>query len=163
MISKVQFLTLLLIGVLLSCTKPPEYPNEPVIEFVSLSKPSMVQGNVNNDFVYVKISFTDGDGDIGDNTNNSATVYYRNTSVQNSQALPSGVPFVPEQGVGNGISGEMDIRISTSCCVYASGLSDCSPSTVEPIDTVIYEITLSDRAGNISNAVLTDPIILLCQ
>ena len=65
-----------------SCTKEKVYPVEPHIEFVSLTK---VQNNLGyDDKGILKLSFTDGDGDIGlsdadtDPPFDSASVYYHN-------------------------------------------------------------------------------------
>lgn len=54
-------LTILALG----CVQPPDYPIEPVIEYVGLTKNTMLQGKTGEDETYITISFTDGDGDIG--------------------------------------------------------------------------------------------------
>ena len=73
------------------------------------------------------------------------------------------IPFVPEQGAGNGISGEIAIQVFTSCCIHPETQQICLPFDTYPIDTLVYEIYIVDRAGNASNVVTTDPIMLLCE
>ncbi|MBK7408233.1 MAG: hypothetical protein IPJ40_09315 [Saprospirales bacterium] len=48
-----------------SCTQPPEYPIEPVIQYERTTKNTMIQGDGTEDETWMTISFTDGDGDIG--------------------------------------------------------------------------------------------------
>ena len=47
-----------------ACVQAPQYPIEPEISFVSISKDTMIQGQTkNDDFLYLTLAFTDGDGD----------------------------------------------------------------------------------------------------
>jgi hypothetical protein len=158
-----------IITIIFSCTKPPDYPIEPVIKFERLSRNSMEQGFTNNDSIVVTISFTDGDGDLG-NTDSTIDIFVKDTREEVIDADPSPfkMPFVPIQGVGNGISGEIAILNYTTCCLYPGGVySACDqtePAILDfPTDTLIYEIYIVDRAGHESNRVLTDPVILQCR
>ncbi|MGB3079494.1 MAG: hypothetical protein WBB31_10495, partial [Saprospiraceae bacterium] len=47
------------------CIDSQNFPDTPVIKFISLSKDSLNQGVFQEDSLIVKFSFTDGDGDIG--------------------------------------------------------------------------------------------------
>ncbi len=158
----VALMTLFLV---LSCTKPPDYPNEPVIEFLSMTKNTMVQGrSIDDDFLRMTISFTDGDGDLGSNNNEDTTkVYIADTRRDIPDIQPISIPMVPELGTGNGISGEATFVVNTSCCIYPIPASNCEPLAGFPTDTIFYEIYIVDRAGNKSNVVRADPVILLCQ
>jgi hypothetical protein len=156
-----------IIAIIFSCTKPPDYPIEPIIKFERLSRNMMDQGFVNNDSVVVTVSFTDGDGDLGNN-DSTLDIFVKDTRPEIGDADPSPfkMPFVPIQGVGNGISGEISILTFTTCCLYDS-FPPCDESeaatTEMPFDTLIYEIYIVDRAGNESNRVLSDPILLKCK
>jgi len=159
------FLSLLFI---LACTKPPDYSDVPEIQFVNFSKSTLLQGfGANNDFTYLTISFTDGDGDLGGDT--VSTVYFDDLRTPGYDFLEFGAPLIPEQGTGNGISGEMIVTLPTTCCIHPDPLfsSDGCNAPFEQTgvlrDTVIYEVYILDRAGNKSNVIRTDPLILLCE
>ena len=149
-----------------SCLKPPDYPDEPVIEFLAMNQTTIAQGRTaeNLDTLVIVFGFTDGDGDLGDD---EGAFDIRLRDSRDDALNPFRLPVIPEQGVGNGISGEITLRIpnapSNLCCIFENGLDPCTASVEFPTDTFSYSITLTDRAGNVSNAIRTDPITLLCQ
>ncbi len=154
------------------CTNPPDFPIEPEIEFLMLNKDSVIQGSQgNDDLLQVTISFTDGDGDLGDQENDSLNYYYQDTRFRDfldiDKALSARIPFIPEQGTGNGISGEITLNLSSGnkeiCCVHPQTNQACLPFDDFPIDTATYLIQIRDRAGNWSNVVETGPIYILCR
>lgn len=162
-----HYFPILILVIIFSCIKPPDYPIEPVIGFERLSRNSMKQGSTNNDSIVVTISFTDGDGDLG-HTDSTIDIFVKDTRIPDAAPVPFKMPFVPVQGVGNGISGEISILTYTTCCIYPEGTyipCDISEqaTTAYPVDTLIYEIYIMDRAGHESNRVLTDPILLQCD
>jgi len=147
---------------LASCTKPPEYPIEPVLEFVSQSKTSMIQGNTLNDSLSVIFSFTDGDGDIagGDSGPNIELIDSRTGEL----AFVFKVPEIPNSNNKYGISGTIKIAIYNDCCLPPFPISQlCEPLPTFPEDELFYTIKLYDRAGNVSNEIQTEPIILRCE
>ena len=147
-----------------SCVKPPNYPNEPEIEYIGLNKNVISQGNTTAgpDTLVIFFSFTDGDGDLGFD-GDSLDVFL--TDSRDQFKNPFKLPVIPDEGIGNGISGEITFRLLTTCCVYPpnSNFEACEPSDVFPVDTLVYEIYMMDRAGNESNRILTDPIFLQCD
>jgi len=149
--------------VVISCTNPPEYPNEPTIEFVSMSKTSMLQSNVvgSNDSILLTLSFTDGDGDIGSEEGDSSKIHYYDPR-QNFEQIPLEIPFVGLQGIGQGISGEIYAIIPSTCCVYDDERFTCSKAPGET-DEVVFEMWIVDRAGNESNRINLPPITILCE
>ena len=147
------------------CVQPPNYPVEPEIEFMSLSKDVMFQTRFGQDSVLITFSFTDGDGDLGFN-DTTASIFI--TDGRDDFSKPSyRIPFIEEEGAGNGISGEISILVPTTCCIYpaSSGIPPCdtSPSAPQFTDTVFYKIQIKDRAGNFSNEIETGPITLICR
>ena len=155
----------LLAAALTYCVQPPDYPDEPVIEFVGLSKNVMEQTTFGTDSVLITFNFTDGDGDLGFN-DTSASIFI--VDGRDSFQKPSyRIPYVEQQGAGNGISGTIGIVIPTTCCIYpvSSGIPPCDTSNNAPqaIDTVFYLISIKDRAGNRSNQIATAPITLVCR
>lgn len=154
---KILFL-MLLINVW-ACINPPDYSDSPEIQFVSMSKDTMLQGSLNEDSLRLVIFFTDGDGDIG----RDSSIFLRD--LRDSFLLrPIQVPMIPEENTGNGIEGTISMIIPTSCCVdndRNSCCAECDPTFTE--DKLIYEVYLEDRAGNRSNTIQTLPITLLCK
>lgn len=161
-----EAIVLLAIGVaaFAGCIKPPSYPNEPVIEYVGVNKNTVTQGNAIRDTLAVRFSFTDGDGDIsfpGD----SLDLYFRDNRTNFTDSMR--LPFIPQESVNNGISGEVTVLIpntfSIICCIPPNGAPPCTPNIQFPTDTFYYFIQMRDRAGNISNEIQTDSIVILCN
>lgn len=157
----------LIIGIATSaCIKRPEYPFEPVIQYEGLNKRMIAQGSSSAlpDTLNLKFSFTDGDGDLG-YENDSLDIYLTDSRDGFVETLK--LPVFPSQGTGNGISGEITVRIFNKpfniCCTYPNGQVPCTPSTVFPTDTFSYGIQIRDRAGNFSNKVQSEVITILCN
>lgn len=147
------------------CVKPPDYPDEPVIAFQSLSKNSIRQSSLGADSVVITFAYTDGDGDLGF-TDTSSSIFI--VDGRDSFQKPSyRIPSVGTQGAGNGISGEISIVVPNTCCIYpiSSGVPPCDASNFAPqaTDTVFYFIKIQDRSGHMSNEIRTEPIILQCK
>jgi hypothetical protein len=145
-----------------ACVRPPDYPIEPRLSLPTkgnaLSKNTMVQG-YKGDSLFVTLDFTDGDGDIG-LLKGDTSLFIIDTRDNSFINDAGGIPSVPIQGAGNGISGEMRIRLLSTCC---KTIVPCRPQPGKPRDTVIYEIYIKDRAGHESNRLKIPPITLLCQ
>lgn len=163
---RILFLSLgVLIALLFAtCRKKESFPPEPIIEYESFTR-------FGEDSAYVKIKFTDGDGDIGlDPTNtsppyNSGSEYYNNAYVYYYYKNPSGnfvlfdpiditpgnyfkfpyrMPVITPDKKDKALKGEMVFRLDFPYHVH---------------DTVQYEVYIYDRALNKSNVVKTDIII----
>lgn len=163
---KYSFFFIAVASLVYACIKPPNYPKEPVLSDINLNKNSIAQGNGNSpaDTLIVNFSFTDGDGDLGDQ-GDSVDVFLtdsREGFVNNYK-----LPMIPEQGVGNGISGEITIKIPNKpfniCCTYPDQSDPCIPNPSFPVDTFSYNIRIRDRAGHLSNAIRTEKITILCN
>jgi len=141
-----------------SCIKPPDYPDEPVIEFISIGKNVL---NQNVDTTLVTISFTDGDGDLGE-VDGSTVENFILTDTRTGFQIPYRIPFIPQQGVGNGISGEIAVNIRAECCVPTNGLP-CIPNPGQLPEEIIYTIQVIDRSGNLSNIITMPSIQLICD
>jgi hypothetical protein len=156
-------LLLLLITAGWSCLDSPNFPDEPYIEFLSISKDSMLQGVFQEDSLIVRFRFEDGDGDIGRSdqapNNNIFFIDERTGTIDNT----FGIPAIPQEGAGNGVEGEVRIVLYTTCCIYPDGSDPCIPNTQYPLDTVQYRIYITDQAEHKSNEILTRPIILWCK
>lgn len=162
-----------LAAVFQNCVRPPDYPAQPVIEFVSLSPDIMLQkaffAKPDSVTTTVTFSYTDGDGDLGypdDDPTTSVIVRDARTPQLTKEYQ---LPYVDEQGAGNGISGEISLNIPIVCCIPEplNGIPLPSCDTLSPSgqlrDTVVFIIQIKDRAGNLSNTIETAPLILICR
>jgi len=155
------FLASALLFMFQSCVKEPEYPIEPYIEFISMSKSTLNQGQNKQDTTFITFSFTDGDGDLG------FGVDVDTPDVFVTDVRPFGItteyklPRLPQRGVSKGISGEVTIMVFTTCCI----LDPADPCAPEPSESVsfIWEIQVRDRAGHFSNVIETEPVTIICN
>ena len=156
-----------LLVLLAACTTPPDFPIEPEIEFVSVSKDTMQRGSLQTDTTFITFSFTDGDGDIGDAEKDSIVRLFiidsRTGGINDLR-----IPFVSEPGASNGLRGEITAQVFNSCCEFPNeppiGEVDGCVFTWDemPYDSLTYDIYIEDRAGNRSNVITTTPIYLRC-
>jgi hypothetical protein len=151
---------------LFSCVQPPEYPIEPEIEYIGFNTLTFPQGgpNVPSDTLVLRFSFTDGDGDIGfDDSTIDIFLTDSRTGFEEIRKLP----VIPEEGVGNGISGEITLRFPnqpTQICCLIEGEQGCNgPIEGAPSDTFSYRVQIKDRAGNLSNVIQTETVTLVCN
>ncbi|MEZ4951210.1 MAG: hypothetical protein R2784_17760 [Saprospiraceae bacterium] len=160
-----KYLTIIFLSVFaIACVKPPDYPIEPLIDFLRLDKNTLSQGLDDQDFVLATISFTDGDGDIG-SSNDSISIVITDLRDNSINTSATELPEVPSQGAGNGISGEITFRLFQTCCIWPPQFQQapCTPSSNYPVDTLRYEVFIRDKAGNESNRIVLDPIYLFCD
>ena len=154
---------LLFVLLAIACSKPPEYPVEPEIEFLRLDRDTFSQGTGLQDSIWVTLGFTDGDGDIGYEEGGPVNLFLTDLR-KNVAADNFRIPFIPELGANNGLQGEIQFKLFQTCCIFPGGIPlPCEPSTEFPFDTVQYEIYMIDRAGNESNRVTTAPILIRCD
>lgn len=146
-----------------SCVNAPNYNDVPEIEFIAFSKTELEQGSINNDSLTLIISFQDGDGDLGlrpeTAERNLFLIDNRTDDIFNSFKTP----VIPEEGVGNGVSGEMRILLFTTCCVFPDNIPPCESPDLYPNNELSFTVYITDRAGNESNRIVTPVINLLCN
>lgn len=163
---KYFFLFLLPLTLIIACSNPPDYPDEPVIEYLRMNKTTIAQGNQNAtpDTLAITFGFTDGDGDLA-SASDSVDVFLSDSRDDFKTTFK--LPMLPTQGVGSGISGEITVKIPNTpfqiCCTFPNGVTACSPNTQFPTDEFYFTIQLRDRAGNFSNEVDTETITVLCN
>lgn len=147
----------------LACNKVDPISPVPTLEFVSLSKDTIIQGRQVNDSLTITLNFEDGDGDIGFD-DNAANIFIRDSRDNFVKEYAS--PVIPISGAANGVSGEIRILITTLfnvCCIYDTGQDPCTPGTNQKFNELTYTIYIVDRAGNQSNEVTTSNIFLRCD
>jgi hypothetical protein len=140
-----------------SCTPPPIFDETPSIEWNRFTVDTVQQftGQVS-----MVVNFTDGDGDLGATDSDSLpnmliidsrtddTIYYR-------------IPNIPRQGAANGISGEIEVDMSTICCMIPGFPILCGelPNTH---DSVVYKVKIRDQKNRWSNEIETAPLKVRC-
>lgn len=154
----------IVLGLFLSCVRPPDYSDVPVLEFRSVSKSTIKQGLINADTFYLVLYFTDGDGDFGSDALSSELNIFMKDNRTGESFRDFKAPLVPTQGANNGISGTISILVSSTCCIYppSSGIPPCFTDSAYPTNDLTLDIYIKDRAGNQSNTVTTSVIKLLC-
>ena len=161
-LSKVAFLIFVTVTGI-QCLDAPDFPDEPFIEFLSVSKDTLAQGIFMEDSLSVRFRFQDGDGDIGredqSSENNIFVIDERTGTLDNT----FGIPAIPREGAANGVEGEVRIVLFSTCCIYQDGTDPCEPHPVVEFDTLQYRIYITDQAEHKSNEILTSPIILRCN
>ncbi len=156
----------LAIIVFFSCQNNTGDGTAPVIEFVSLSKNTIVQDVVGlNDSIDITIRFEDSDGDLGflpDEGAGSKDVFMiDNRTGDKYQNFR--LPLFPSQGASNGIEGEITFTILSACCVFPDGIPPCESPDEYPTNEFTIGIYMKDRAGNQSNTVETSTITMICD
>jgi hypothetical protein len=149
---------------LAACTKDPVYPVEPSISYVSFTK---ILNNTGHDQKGIlKISFTDGDGDIGltefdtDPPYDTSSVYFYNFFITYYEkqhgnyvavTLPisnnSRIPKVPPADKGLPLQGDIDIELYIN-------------NPMSTFDTIKFDAYIVDRALHQSNLISTPDIII---
>lgn len=155
-----------LVAVLLiteSCKKLPDYSKTPAIEFSGFEiyrnrlNPLTL---TNEDSVVVKIKFQDGDGDLGmdeeDKKNDTLPNFVMRSFVKNNTPFLDSVTytgqFQPLTLSAKNIKGPLDGELRYTQLFSYSNFS--------VKDTVRFSIYIKDRAGNVSNTIMTDEIVL---
>ena len=152
--SKIGLLLLLTIAGW-QCLEAPNYPDEPYIEFLSLSKDTMDQGIFQQDSLIVRFRFEDGDGDIGrtdaDPENNIFFIDERTGTLDNT----FGIPTIPEDGAGNGVEGEVRIVLFPHA-VYIP-MAQTHACQMPSFHWIPYSTVFISRTGRITKAMKSLP------
>jgi hypothetical protein len=146
----------------IGCIVAPKYADTPEIKFEGISKSIIDQGRVRDDSIKIRISFTDGDGDIGD-AQNKANIFMIDNRDNNK--ITYSMPMIPQKGSSNGVAGTITIlhtTLNNVCCYYKNG-DPCSIPSKPATDTVRYKIYIEDRKGNRSNTLELQPIVINCK
>lgn len=155
---------LAIVTLLNACIGESGFSDIPEINFVSVSKDTMTQGNLLTDSLDIVFAFRDGDGDIGTSPQfgqNIQLIDSRTNEVLSSFKTPP----LPIAGSNGGIEGTITLKVFTQCCLYENDPNEipCVPSDDIASERFQIDIQLTDDAGNMSNVVTTDFITLLCD
>ena len=129
---------------LFSCEKEQVISDTPIIEFKSIS-PATVQEY--SDDIIITISYSDGDGDLGENNPDIHNLFLEDN--RNGIVYQFRIPHLAPDNNSIAIEGDFNITIN------GSGITDESSS-----QQVNYSIYVKDRAGNKSNTITTSNITI---
>jgi len=132
------------IVLLFSCEKEQVISDTPIIEFKSIS-PATVQEY--SDDIIITISYSDGDGDLGENNPDIYNLFLEDN--RNGIVYQFRIPHLAPDNNSIAIEGDFNITIN------GSGITDESSS-----QQVNYSIYVKDRAGNKSNTITTSNITI---
>ncbi len=141
LITSLTLATLIVIG----CKKKTEVSTTPVIEFKGVNK---YQIKEYADSLQITISYTDSDGDIGENDPNKKNIFL--TDTRTNTVLEYRVKEIVPNKQTVSITGIINVVIDK---IY---INNSAAST----EALSYKVQLIDRAGNKSNEVQTSVITL---
>ena len=139
-----RLLYILILIVLFSCKKEEEVSEVPAISFESIS-PNTAQEYT--DDIIITISYTDGDGDLGENNPDINNLFVEDN--RNGIEYKFRIPELSPSGSTITIEGNFNITIN------GTGITNSSSS-----QSVNYDIYVKDRAENTSNKVTTSSITI---
>ncbi len=93
------FLTFLIITLVLSCEKPPDYSKTPAIRYSSITKYYKAGSNpaiAGRDSIVIAIAFEDGDGNLGITDDQAKEDKYAQPAYGNKQYVPADTVITPE-------------------------------------------------------------------
>lgn len=122
------------------CKKEEPISAIPSIKFISISPNPAVKYQ---DEVTITIEYTDGDGDLGENTADMKNLFV--TDSRNNVTSEFRIPQLAPTNSNIIIKGNLNINLPPQ------GFVDDSNSS----ETVTYSIYVKDRAGNASNTIQT--------
>jgi len=157
---------------MISCEKPPNYSDTPKIEYLSITKETIITSSSNSfaDTVTISIGFEDGDGDLGLNTtdiegsdkfvgeyifNYFIDVYKRN----NNEWEEIDFELIGGTGLDSRFSRLLPAGVSPIDGDLNFGLNLVSGTLLKPNDTLRFEVNIVDRELNRSNTITTDYIV----
>jgi len=142
----ILLLTLMMAWVGCSKDDAAEISPIPAIQFVSISPDLIVEFT---EPVIIRISYIDGDGDLGENEPEVKNLFVMDN--RNQVTFQFRIPELAPEGANIAITGELPIELNSVAVLEEN--TDQEP--------VIYTVWVVDRAGNQSNQIDTDPITVI--
>ncbi len=122
----------------------------------------MVQGDLNQDSIWLKFEFEDGDGDLGFGSNDIRQDIFVHDERTGNLHGAFKLPDLPQLGSG-AQKGTISILLFTSCCIFPDNIPPCSTPLQYPVDTLIFSMYLTDRANHKSDTLQSGPLVLFCK
>ncbi len=141
-----RYLLVIFILALAACKKEDkmEYDSTPQLEFVSLTPSSVFQ---NQDSITFTIKYSDGDGDLGENSPNAKNLFLTDTRI--------GIPYTYRVEQLAPSSSTIPIQGTLKIVLKNTSLTDSSNQ-----QTTTFAIYVVDRAGHQSNTVTSSVVTI---
>src|SRR5690606_25893980 len=149
-----NYMTLALMMLLFSCSKENKMSKIPSIEYIGMS-PFSVRANDPDQSLNIGFSFQDGAADLGNYPNpDQMDIYIKD--LRNDSVFTFYFPDLDPEYLDDkkGVSGQSVVYMP----VY--NLSLRGDSTHLMSDTTAFELYILDKAGNKSNVITTDSLVL---
>ena len=140
-----------------SCETPPIFAETPALEWNRFSLDTVQQFT---GAVKMIVNFTDGDGDLGA-TDSDSTYNMIIIDSRTDDTIFYRIPNIPRQGAANGISGEIEVDMSSICCMIP-GFPVLCGEIAGRSDSVSYKVKIRDQANRWSNEITTSPLKIRC-
>jgi hypothetical protein len=127
-----------------ACKKEEVMPAAPEIAFVSMSTQSVHEFD---ERVTVRFSYTDGDGDLGQQDPDNYTLWVKDARLQGTDGYH--IPPLAPEDADVPIQGELEVELNALFLLGNSGQEETS-----------YTMYVVDRAGNRSNEFTTGTITI---
>lgn len=139
---------IIIILLTLSCKDDVSYIGNPIpkIKFVSISADSLKSFS---DSLVIKISYEDGDGDLGDFSADSLSIWVKDSRLIASDRYHL-KPLAPTSAGKIFIKGELNIKLQNLFTI-GMGMSE----------QTYFEVKIKDRNQNWSNTVITPTILIM--
>ena len=118
----------------------------PAIQFMSISPDLVVEFT---EPVIIRISYTDGDGDLGENEPEVKNLFVMDN--RNQVTFQFRIPELAPEGANIAITGELPVELNNVAVLDENAAQE----------SVVYTVWVVDRAGNQSNQIDTDPITVI--
>jgi hypothetical protein len=134
-----------------SCGKEDEVINPPMsdIPFIEIISATPSTVTALEDSIVFIIHYEDGNGDLGFNYPDSLSLYITDPRIPLTESFF--VPLLAPEGADIAIQGELEVTLNNTILVNPDADSE----------TVSFEISLRDRAGNLSNVAIAPAITVL--
>ncbi|HOZ51523.1 MAG TPA: hypothetical protein PLU17_06670 [Chitinophagaceae bacterium] len=145
--NKIFLICFLLIA--FSCNRKPSFSVIPKITYKSISS-NLIKAGSSEQATRISLIVEDGDGDIGYETEN---LFFKDS--RDSSIIKMRIPVIPSEYAPNkGVKGTITVD-------YLAAWLTLRPDTNHiEFDTLRWEIYMQDKAGNISNTIVTEDIYL---
>lgn len=145
--SRFVFLGILSLAIFFSCSKKEEISNVPSISFESVSPTGTIRQF--QDSILFKISYRDGDGDLGENIDSVNNLFL--TDNRNNVTYKYRLQELAPLGAKIPIQGSVNILLNSISLLDPTASSE----------TTTFSIYLVDRAGNTSNTVTSSVVTIV--
>ena len=135
-----------------ACNNDPGFSDEPTLTFVDIQPrfPRQFRDTIN-----ITVSFTDGDGDLGDDNNEVKNIFVidnRSWLTEEQSQLFFTVPNLTPNTKNPAIQGTITVQIPPTIIRPGMGLTE---------EATTFDVFVIDRSDNESNRVTTDSITVV--